>query len=99
VPAASPVQKCCKLGKVDEHRQRVGPVLDQAIAAILTRADRGDTVSIKATLNHIRHAAPDLVASNEELRAILTQANLHSPQSGKNASPLRTYQNVTCGSR
>ncbi|MER8830039.1 hypothetical protein NKH73_28050 [Mesorhizobium sp. M0938] len=47
--------------------KRVGPVLNQAIAAILNRGDHGDTVSIKATLDHIRQAAPDLIASNDEL--------------------------------
>jgi hypothetical protein len=54
--------------------RRVGPVLDQAIAAILNRADHGETVSIKGTLNHIRHAAPDLVASNDELIEAIIEA-------------------------
>ncbi|MET3579868.1 hypothetical protein ABID19_002899 [Mesorhizobium robiniae] len=54
--------------------KRVGPVLDQAIAAILNRADHGDTVSIKATLDHIRHAAPDLVASNDDLVEAILEA-------------------------
>lgn len=54
--------------------RRVGPVLDQAIAAILNRADHGDIVSIKAALNHIRHSAPDLVASNDELTEAIMEA-------------------------
>ncbi|SJM31874.1 hypothetical protein [Mesorhizobium delmotii] len=54
--------------------QRVGPIEEHAIAAILNRADRGDTVSVKATLNHIRHAAPDLVASNDELVEAIIEA-------------------------
>ncbi|RUU39367.1 hypothetical protein EOC93_22335 [Mesorhizobium sp. M6A.T.Ce.TU.002.03.1.1] len=54
--------------------RRVGPVLDQAIAAILNRADHGDIVSIKAALNHIRHSAPDLVASNDELIEAIIEA-------------------------
>ncbi|MER9965588.1 hypothetical protein [Mesorhizobium sp. M0060] len=54
--------------------QRVGPVLDQAITAVLNRTDHGDTVSIKAALNQIRQAAPDLVASNDELTEAIVEA-------------------------
>lgn len=54
--------------------QRVGPIEEHAIAAILNRADRGDSVSIKATIKHIRHAAPDLVASNDELIEAIIEA-------------------------
>ncbi|RWO84920.1 hypothetical protein [Mesorhizobium sp.] len=53
----------------------VGPILDQAIAAVLNRAGFGDTVSVKAALNLVRQAAPDLVASNDDLtEAILEVA-------------------------
>ncbi|TIN34870.1 MAG: hypothetical protein E5Y32_30315 [Mesorhizobium sp.] len=45
--------------------QRVGPVLKQAIAAVINRADHRNTVSITAALNHVRQAAPELVASND----------------------------------
>ncbi|PAQ10984.1 hypothetical protein CIT26_06740 [Mesorhizobium temperatum] len=48
--------------------------LDQAITAILNRADHGDTVSIKAALNQIRQAAPDLVASNDEVTEAIAEA-------------------------
>jgi hypothetical protein len=53
--------------------QRVGLVLDQAIAAVLNRTDYGDTVSIKATLNKIRQAAPDLVASNDDITEAIVE--------------------------
>jgi hypothetical protein len=54
---------------------RVGPVLDQAIAAVLNRAGHGDTVSVKAALNQVRQDAPGLVASNDDLtEAILEVA-------------------------
>ncbi|RWM91854.1 MAG: hypothetical protein EOR84_19935 [Mesorhizobium sp.] len=54
---------------------RVGPVLDQAIAAVLNRAGYGDTVSVKAALDQVRQAAPGLVASNDDLtEAILEVA-------------------------
>ncbi|RWM15115.1 MAG: hypothetical protein E5X53_05395 [Mesorhizobium sp.] len=46
---------------------RVGPVLDQAIDAVLNRAGHGNTVSVKAALNQVRQAAPGLVASNDDL--------------------------------
>lgn len=44
------------------------------VAAILNRADRRGTASIKATLNPIRHAAPDPVASNDELIEAVIEA-------------------------
>lgn len=55
--------------------QRVGPVLEQAIAAILNRADRGDTVSVKAALYHVRQSAPDLTVCDDHItEAILEVA-------------------------
>ncbi|CAH2395909.1 hypothetical protein [Mesorhizobium ventifaucium] len=53
--------------------QRVGPVLDQAIAAILNRADRGETVSVKAALNHVRQSAPDLTACDNQLTEAIVE--------------------------
>ncbi|MER8955592.1 hypothetical protein NKH98_23165 [Mesorhizobium sp. M0833] len=47
--------------------QRVSPVLEQAIAALLNRAEYDGTVSIKAAVKEIRRAAPYLAASDEEL--------------------------------
>lgn len=47
--------------------QRVGPVVEQAIAAVLNRVDHRDTVSITAAVHKARAAAPDLMASDEEL--------------------------------
>lgn len=54
--------------------QRVGPVLEQAIAVVINRADHGNTVSIKAALNHVRQAAPELVASNDEVTEAIAEA-------------------------
>ncbi|MER8387740.1 hypothetical protein NKJ46_14680 [Mesorhizobium sp. M0166] len=54
--------------------QRVSPVVEQAIAAVLNREDRGDTISITATLNAARQAAPHLVASDEELTEAIVEA-------------------------
>lgn len=54
--------------------QRVGPVLEQAIAAVINRADYGNTVSIKAALNHVRQAAPELVASNDSVTEAIAEA-------------------------
>ncbi|TIT20195.1 MAG: hypothetical protein E5W81_08980 [Mesorhizobium sp.] len=55
--------------------QRVTPVLEQAIAALLNRAEYGDTVSIKAALKEIRQAAPYLVASDEELTEAVVEVS------------------------
>ncbi|MER8772257.1 MULTISPECIES: hypothetical protein [unclassified Mesorhizobium] len=67
--------------------QRVGPLLEQAITVLLNRADRRDTVSIKAALREAREAAPCLVASDEELtKAILeaaTAMGLYVPFDGR----------------
>ncbi|MER8533252.1 hypothetical protein NKH61_19570 [Mesorhizobium sp. M1005] len=41
---------------------------------LLNRADRGDTVSIKAALREAREAAPCLVASDEELTGAIDEA-------------------------
>ncbi|MER8481668.1 hypothetical protein NKI01_26005 [Mesorhizobium sp. M0815] len=54
--------------------QRVGPLLEQAITVLLNRADRRDTVSIKAALREAREAAPYLVASDEELTEAIVEA-------------------------
>lgn len=54
--------------------QRVSPVVSQAIAAVLNREDRGDTISITATSNAARQAAPYLVASDEELTEAIVEA-------------------------
>lgn len=53
--------------------KRVSPIEEHAIAAILRRADQ-DTVSIKAALNHVRHAAPGLGASNDEIIDAIIEA-------------------------
>ncbi|MER8367687.1 hypothetical protein [Mesorhizobium sp. M0306] len=55
--------------------QRVTPVLEQAIAALLNRAEYGNTVSIKAALKEIRQAAPYLVASDEELTEAVVEVS------------------------
>ncbi|MER8835877.1 hypothetical protein [Mesorhizobium sp. M0909] len=54
--------------------QRVGPFLEQAITVLLNRADRRDTVSIKAALREARETAPYLVASDEELTEAILEA-------------------------
>ncbi|MER9443362.1 hypothetical protein NKI79_18580 [Mesorhizobium sp. M0340] len=54
--------------------QRVGPFLEQAITVLLNRADRRDTVSIKAALREARETAPYLVASDEELTEAIVEA-------------------------
>ncbi|TIX42918.1 MAG: hypothetical protein E5W81_07045 [Mesorhizobium sp.] len=54
--------------------QRVSPVVEQAIAAVLNREDRGDTISITATSKAARQAAPYLVASDEELTEAIVEA-------------------------
>ncbi|MER9770244.1 hypothetical protein NKJ09_30065 [Mesorhizobium sp. M0189] len=54
--------------------QRVGPLLEQAITVLLNRADRRDTVSIKAALREARETAPYLVASDEELTEAIVEA-------------------------
>lgn len=61
-------------GKVVGIVQRVGPIVEQAIAAVLNRADHSDTVSITAALNKARAAAPDLVASDDELSDAIVEA-------------------------
>ncbi|MER8478040.1 hypothetical protein [Mesorhizobium sp. M0220] len=55
--------------------QRVTPVLEQAIAALLNRAEYDDTVSIKAALKEIRRAAPYLAASDEELTEAIIEVS------------------------
>ncbi|MER9432890.1 hypothetical protein [Mesorhizobium sp. M0408] len=52
----------------------VGPLLEQAITVLLNRADRRDTVSIKAALREARETAPYLVASDEELTEAIVEA-------------------------
>ncbi|MER8459236.1 MULTISPECIES: hypothetical protein [unclassified Mesorhizobium] len=54
--------------------RRVGPFLEQAITVLLNRADRRDTVSIKAALREARETAPYLVASDEELTEAIVEA-------------------------
>ncbi|MER8765434.1 hypothetical protein NKH89_32125 [Mesorhizobium sp. M0923] len=54
--------------------RRVGPFLEQAITVLLNRADRRDTVSIKAALREARETAPNLVASDEELTEAIVEA-------------------------
>lgn len=61
-------------GKVVGIVQRVGPIVEQAIAAVLNRADHSDTVSIIAALNKAGAAAPDLVASDDELSDAIVEA-------------------------
>ncbi|MER9670245.1 hypothetical protein [Mesorhizobium sp. M0203] len=54
--------------------RRVGPFLEQAITVLLNRADRRDTVSIKAALREARETAPYLVAFDEELTEAIVEA-------------------------
>lgn len=54
--------------------QRLSPVLEQVILAIINRANRRDTVSIKSALDEVRESAPYLLASDDELTEAIVEA-------------------------